>query len=124
MVAGFENIDHGGVGLGLGGEVGTGGSFELFARARLTLVGGGDAGQRGGTEVDHVGGVDAQAERFQQLWIVADVVRVGLQEVAHHARVDQFRRLRPDLAHASSPLEDRLVRPLPVAHELIKPLFG
>ena len=70
MVAGFQDVDDGGVGLGLGGEVGTGGSFELFARARLTLVGGGDAGQRGGTEVDDVGGVDAQAERFQQLRIV------------------------------------------------------
>ncbi len=83
MVARFQKLDHRGVGLGLGGEVGAGHGLKLFAGGALVHVGQGPARQGGRNEVHHIGVVQPQSELEQQIGVVADQVRIRLQEGAY-----------------------------------------
>ena len=88
MVAGVQQVDHRGVALGLGREVGAGGGLDLAAHQGLALVGRRDAGQGGGAEIDHVAGVRAQAQVAEQVGVLVQEAGLGAQEIADGVGVD------------------------------------
>ena len=114
------------MGLGLGGEVGLGGLFQQLPLAGLALVGGMDARQGGGPELDHIAAGHLQAQLVEQAGIVGQELRVVGQEAAHGGRL-QRSFLDPALrtVHALIlKLQDGLPGLGPVRHELIKAPFG
>jgi hypothetical protein len=90
VVAGVQQVDDRGVGLGLGRIVGAGVGLDRLADAGLALVGGGGAGERPRTKVDDIGRIDPQAQLAQQVFVLAQEFGLDAQEVAHAVGVDRF----------------------------------
>ena len=127
MVARVQKIDDRAMGLGLGGEIGAGGFLDLPALGGLPQVGGVDAGEGGGTEIDHVALGHLQAQLVEQTLICGQELGIVGQEPADVGR--RQRRFRHAALGTIHPpilevLEYRLTRLGPVGHELIKAPFG
>ena len=72
MVARFEQVADGGIGLGLSGKVGLGRVFQFLARAGFAGLGGAEAGQSGGTKFHDIGRIDPKTKLLQQGLVLAD----------------------------------------------------
>ena len=98
------------------------------AASALALVGGVDAGHRGGAEVDDIAGGDLQAELGQQAVVVAqeiaDCPRRKRRTAAGSSGLAPIRvpPCDPSIVASSLALQDGLTRLGPVRHELFKAL--
>ena len=135
MVTGLEEVEAGGVGLGLGGEIGLGHLFDGLALASLALGYGLQSDQGGAAEIDHIAAGVAKPDVFQERPVVGQHVGIG-QQPAPHARPVQIvipvrhGKLAVRRHDADTPAvrrrrsEDGLTRLAPVGEELIKTLVG
>ena len=82
VVARFQQVDDRGVGLGLGGEVGSSRRLDAGAGDLFAGLGGGQARQGGGAELDDVVGLDPEPEVRQQVGVIADQAGVLAQKRA------------------------------------------
>ncbi len=83
MIAGFQDLQHRGVGLGLGGMVGPGDRLQLAPGRHLRRLGQRAARQRRRDEVDHIGRVYAQPKLAQQRLVLANQRWIRPQERLH-----------------------------------------